>query len=669
MPVLPPTAPTAVNNVFSSSVPNYSQAPNFSRAPAPNTSTPNGPINTPAPSLVSNLFNSPVPKPTSVVGPGPAIKTANNIQSTVNNQNTANTAAQQQLYSASNGFVTPYGLSQGAKPVNPGDPAFAATSGTQNTNTGTGTSQGTNTTVTPPVQTAEDKIANAPDAGMQEAYDLKTGQRSDQPIGAIDTSKYSTQNPLTRTDVNASVSDTNGVQYKQFSDGTYARIDESGNYSLATASSFAAAQAAAGVQSKIQAIQNGTFQLPPNQQAQLDGLSAKYAGLIQQQATENANTTGTTTLAENLYGMGNNLVGQGVITKTVNDGLQKIQQLQFELANGLAVMTDAFQKEDLAQLNTTYNSYENNQKALQTEIDKQVAYIQSETDKQQAVIDNKNMNYALQQAAKYGDAGILPTDTPQEVDAKKQKNSAVYQYELGTKSGAVDQNVIDGMLASYNKTGAIPTFYGASGLPYKKAFWAAIGGNTSLVDNAATNKAAITAASKALDNQQNQYAANQTSVSKIKNSIVIAQNLMNTLGKTGSPFLNKPLQWVQDQLQGNSSYSGLNIALSTVATEYGKIMSGASASIGGTPASIASDTQNKLNIAMTNGQIDSVMSTIQNDINGALSAQKDTIGSLTQDVKDIGSSSSTTAAGGSKTTSTSSSNTTAPAGFGWNPGS
>lgn len=383
-------------------------APNIQNINTPTVDYSNQRIGVTNPSLL--------PSPTSVVGTNLAAKQASMMQTTVNNQSNINTTAAN-TPSPTNDVRDSNGLL-----MNPPGALF-------DRNTGASLNQSTNTG--PTTSTPEEKIANAPDEGMQEAYNLKTGQREDQPIGALQ-SGYSAHNPTTRTDVSNSVSDNNGVTYKQFSDGTYGRIDQSGNYSQATPQSFQAAQAASDVQKKILAIQNGTFQLPPNQQAQLDGLSAKYSGLMLQQATENANVTGATTLAENLYGMGNSLSGQGEITKTVNDGIQKIQTLQFELANGLAVMMNAFQKDDLSQLKDTYDSYEKNQDSIQNEIDKQTTYLQTQQDKldNQSAVDAQTLNN------KYGDmAGIITPNMTAQQKHDMLMTSPSYTTTINAKAG------------------------------------------------------------------------------------------------------------------------------------------------------------------------------------------------------------------------------------------
>lgn len=565
-----------------------------------------------------------VKTPTSVVSAKTAANTAAKVKQTVNTQNTTNSAKQHSTYDAAD----PNKLVNG-KLLNPPGALYDRNTGSY---IGPGTDPNLAATDTDPTQnkTVEDHMADETmHPGQVQMYNQKTGA---QEWVAPNTPGYSSQNPQTRKDVSATANTGNGVQYKQFSDGSYGRYDAAGNFSPTTAQAFSDAKQQEGVKSKIDSILNGSFVLPQNQQAQLTGIQAKYADLIAKQETENANVTGATTIAENLYGLGNTLTGKGVITKAVNDGIAKVATLQASLANDLATMTSAFEKDDMAMLKDSWDSYQSNQADIQNEIDATAAKVQAEQDK----LDAKYEAYALQQSAKYADAGILPTDTPQEVDRKKQENSQIYKQEASTKSGVVDQDVLDGMLKIYNKTGSIPAGMGNASVELKKAFYAAIGGDTNLTDDATANKAALGAATKALATQQNQYNATQTSIGTLKSSMNRVEGYLKPLADTGSPLLNKPLRALSGKVLGNKEYSGFQNEINTVANEYAKIISGASASIAGVSVQGVEDIKKALNDNVTAGQLETVLDAMRQDVNARLTTQKGVIDQVTRDIHDIG---------------------------------
>lgn len=577
------------------------------------------PISNPAASDSTALrpgeFNTPAPKKpiTAVSGgsnssAGNQYSTAKNIVDNSKNQDT-------NLYNASNGFVTSYGLSQGAKAIYPNDPAYQTPPTDTNNNN--------------PPPTAEDKIANAPDTGLQEAYNQKTGQREDQSIGNLPPG-YTSQNPNTRTDVSDTANVGNGIQYKKFGDGTYGRFDSNDNYSMATAQAFLDAKDQEGINTKITSILNGTFKLPPAQQAQLDGIQAKYNTLIDSLQTENANTEGATTIAMNMAGIGNTTFGKGEVTSVVKNGINAIADLQTKLASDLATMTTAFEKDDMAMLKDSYDSYQNNQTNIQNEIDKTQANI--DKIKNDAIVKQQNQNIA--DSAKYH--VDIPTDATPDQALEIKKTSSIYKYEETTKGGVADPDVTDAQVKYYKTTGAIPTFsYGALGHAERTAFWSAVGGNPSTIIDATSNKVALHAATTAQSRIQTLKSGTVASISALKTGISISENEIGKLFKTGSPFLNKPLQWIQNQLEGNSQYAGLNQALSTVATEYAKIKNGASASIAGAPVTSVEEEKKLLNVAMSTGQLESTFDIIKQDSNGRLLGFDASLDSIGQDIKDL----------------------------------
>lgn len=570
------------------------------------------------------LPNEGMPKlPTSVVSSATAKKKVSNIASTIKNQNnfqnqnqppkiTTNMDGSQSVHYADGHVINI------PKPVAPVAPPPE------------------------PPKTVEDHLADQTlHPGQVQMFNQRTGA---QEWVAPGTPGYGTQNPSTRTDVSNTADVGNGIQYKQFSDGTFGRFDSAGNFSPATAQAFQDAKNQESINTKIQSILNGTFVLPANQQTQLNGISSKYADLIAKQETENANITGAQTIAQNLYGMGNTMIGKGEITKTVNDGIQRVATLQQQLATTLATMTDAFQKDDIALLKDSYDSYQSSQRDIQNEIDKTEAYLQAQQDKE----DVKKQTFALQQMNRYGDAGIEVDDTPAQIQAKKQANSAIYANEVKTKGGIVDETALQGMLDIYKKTGQIPTF-GIGGASTKLAFYKAIGGHPENVDEATANKAAIAGMTKALGTQQNQYAANQTAINTLTSQLSLAGKYSDLVDRTDSPLLAKYALWLKGKGAGDANTAALNNIVKTAAYEFAKILSGSAASIQGVTVSSAADAEDMLNSAMSKGQFRSVLALMKQEANFRLTSQQGTINQLRSDLNTIGTNSN-----GSSNTSSSS---------------
>lgn len=231
---------------------------------------------------------------------------------------------------------------------------------------------GVNYTTTQPAKTPEQQIVDTPDTGNQWLYDTQ-GNRVQMPINGSIPAGFSTVNPTTGpgTPVTDQTTDAVGNVYKQFSDGTYGKYNPLGAYvGTASAADFSNSKAAEGIFTSLQQVINGTYPLTANQQAQLDGIKASFKSLITQQTTANANFTGATTVAENLYGMGNSLSGLGEIKGTVDAGIAKIADLNSKMVSAVAEMESAFQKDDLDMLKTAYDLYSGAAKNRQDEVDK-----------------------------------------------------------------------------------------------------------------------------------------------------------------------------------------------------------------------------------------------------------------------------------------------------------
>lgn len=573
-----------------------------------------------------------VPKPTPVVSSNTASNTASNIKTNILNPVIqAQTQKAQALYDTSTGFVTPFGLSQGAKPVQANDPAMAKTGTTT-------TPPATTTPTTNPLEQAQTDAVLHPD--QTQLYNLSNGQQE-----WVDNSKvtngtangYSTNNPST-IGATATVAGNNGETYKQFPDGTYGMFDAAGNYvTAANSAQFQAAKETQAAMTALDNVRNGIYS--PTQQAQLDAIQSTYQSNLAKLNTNYANLTGATTIAENRNGLGNQIIGQQQITKTVTDGVQAIADLTATRDAAIAQMKSGFESDDMKAVSDAYTIYNTSSQNIQNEINKTKAALDTAQAKQEA----SDQSFATTMAGKYGDTidPIDPYNDDKNAVLQKLKTSPSYIADQNTKAGTVDQDVLDGMLKIYNKTGGIPAAVGTASIALKKAFYAAIGGNTNLADDATANKAALGAATKALNTQQTQYSATQTSVGTLKSSMDRLENYVKPLVDSGSPLLNKTLRSLSGNVLGSQNYSAFQNEMNTIATEYAKILNGASASISGVSVSSVDDIKKAFNESVTTGQLETVLDAMKQDVNARLVSQKSTINQITSDIHDLGNGGST----------------------------
>lgn len=187
--------------------------------------------------------------------------------------------------------------------------------------------------------------ANAADYGY---YDVKPGPK-----------------PVTDTAELAS-----GTKVKRFNDGTFGLFNVEDEFiGVGTEQQFNNARNTQDTLSKLNQAVNGNYPLTPAQQAQIDGVKQTYMRLLQKQEVANQNFTGGTTIAQNLYGMGNSLSGLGAIKGTVDEGIAKITDIQSKMNSDVANMTQAFQSDNIEFLKSAYESFANNQKELQSNLD------------------------------------------------------------------------------------------------------------------------------------------------------------------------------------------------------------------------------------------------------------------------------------------------------------
>lgn len=251
---------------------------------------------------------------------------------------------------------------------------------------------GTPTTEQAPT-TAEEQIANTPDSGNKWIYDAQ-GNRTQVAVNESLPAGYYSTNPVAAPTLGvlATSQDSSGNSYKQYSDGSFGRFDAAGKYvGTATQQDFSNAKNAQEALDSLNQLAHGTYPLNSSQQAQVDGLKAQFAQLIKAQETANANFTGGTTVAQNLYGMGNSVIGLGAIKGTVDDGIAKIADLNSKMVSAVANMTNAFNTENHTLLKDAYDAYTSAAKEKQANLDK----IQAATTA--AAKDQRDFNYRAAQ--------------------------------------------------------------------------------------------------------------------------------------------------------------------------------------------------------------------------------------------------------------------------------
>lgn len=329
-------------------------------------------IPTTAPTGTTSV-TAPQATPTAVVSAGPAIANTNKIQNTLT-QATSDLANHQAVQQQTT-------LAQDqAKAANQGKPGYDVLGN--------------------PIASAtpEQQIADTPDPGNAWYYDAQ-GNKVQSPIGAPPAG-YSAVNPKVgpTTNVANSASLSSGTTFKQFADGTYGQYDAQGGYvGAATANQYNTAKDSEDITASFKQALNGSYPLKPYQQAQISNVQAMYQKLIDQQTVANANFTGGTTVAQNLYGMGNSLTGLGAIKGSIDAGISKIADIQGEMAGAVAKMQAAFDSDNLELLKSAYTLYSKNADDLQKNIDKMhddaVAAqdkVQAEKDKQEALVATQN---------------------------------------------------------------------------------------------------------------------------------------------------------------------------------------------------------------------------------------------------------------------------------------
>jgi len=349
------------------------------------------PVSTTAPTGTTSTSTPPA-TPTAVVSSNTAANQVNNVIKPAMQQGQTAIATQ-----AANSQQTTLAQDQ-AKQANAGKPGYDVFG---------------NPVVQPPTPlTPEQQLASQPDAGHQFVYDAQ-GNQSQVPVGQVPPG-YSTTNPHIgpTTPVADQTTDPAGNVYKQFTDGTYGKYSVTGTYiGPATQNDFQQSKNGESAINSLNQLANGTFPLSANEQAQVDGIKAQFAALITAQQTANANFTGGTTVAENIYGMGNSLTGLGEIKGTIDAGIAKIADLNSKMGAAIASMEDGFRTNDIAAIKAAYDVYSTSVKDRQTEldtaqaaiskalVDAQTAQRENETLALTKMMDDNTISYQVKQQA------------------------------------------------------------------------------------------------------------------------------------------------------------------------------------------------------------------------------------------------------------------------------
>lgn len=222
--------------------------------------------------------------------------------------------------------------------------------------------------------------------------------------------------------------------------------------------------------------------------------------------------------------------------------------------------------------------------------------------------------------------------------------------KAGVSGTEVSPATLQGMLNVYKATGVVPAL-GLGSSPLRQQFYAALGGadGSTVVNDAQATKAIRSGLTTAYKTQQNQLAANQTSISTLDKQLTLAQQYSDQVNRTDSPLVNKYLIAARTGVFGDPQTAALNNIITTAAYEFAKILSGAAASIGGVSISSADDAKNLLNSAMSKGQFNEVLSLMRKEAQYRLDSQTQTVRQLESDMKNLntgGSISSNTSSGG-----------------------
>ncbi len=219
----------------------------------------------------------------------------------------------------------------------------------------------------------------------------------------------------------------------------------------------------------------------------------------------------------------------------------------------------------------------------------------------------------------------------------------------GGGAAGVDPAALTGMINYYQTTGLVPAMGNAStGL--RAAFWAAVGGGgQDLTTNAATNKAALSAATTALRTQTNQLAAATTGITTMDKQLDLLKQYSDKVDRSGSPLINKYALYLKGQIGGDVDTQAMQNIVQSASYEFAKILSGSSASIAGVSVTSAEDAKNLLNANMSKDQINAIVGLMKQEADFRLSSQKDSISQIQDSIKSLNNPTASSPSSGSVT--------------------
>lgn len=224
------------------------------------------------------------------------------------------------------------------------------------------------------------------------------------------------------------------------------------------------------------------------------------------------------------------------------------------------------------------------------------------------------------------------------LETYREQSLAQGQQRLNINIGSAttaDPDVLNGMVSYYSTTGSLPPF-GMGNAALRTEFWKAVGqGGDTLTGQAAANKAAISAASSALRNQQTQASATQTSLNTFDSQLDLVKEYSDKVDRTGSPIVNKYLLALKGQVAGDADTAAFENVIKTASTEFAKIMSGSSASIAGATVSSAEDAEKLINSKQTPAQISEVMNAMRREAQYRVDSYNETTEQLKSDITNI----------------------------------
>jgi hypothetical protein len=337
--------------------------------------------------------------------------------------------------------------------------------------------QATKQASTPPPQPKE-----TPEAGFQFAYNQKTGDKTPIPLNTpppAGTALTPPANPLLAGHTVAQTTQSSdGSTYQQYSDGTYGKNDVNGNFvAPVTAQVFSQVQSqdpaviSQQIRTSLENLSKGAVPLSPAQQAQVNAVNTNLAQEIANQTLANANFTGGTTIAMNLYGMGNSLAGLGQIKASVDSGVQAIANLQNKASMSIASMTSAFQKENYDEMRQSYVDLQVANKSIQDHIDTLHANAEKYKMDNETISNNlRTYNFELQKDAELQTQRTFDNTTTTAQNAfnnantlqTQKRENALARSTMSLQAGEL-QKLNDARIGTANIPGG--TVMGADGKP------------------------------------------------------------------------------------------------------------------------------------------------------------------------------------------------------------